>query len=205
MYIVGLTGGIGSGKSEAAKLFAELGAPVVDVDVISHELTTKGQATLKKIAQVFGKDILNSDGSLNRAALRQKVFADSEAREKLEAILHPAIYNKATERLEENASAPYQILAIPLLFESDRYLKIINRSLVIDSDTKLQIARASKRDGLLEADIQKIIDVQMPREKRNALADDIILNDGSIEELKEKVKQVHEKYIHTCVIDNSNP
>ena len=205
MYIVGLTGGIGSGKSEAAKLFAELGAPVVDVDVISHELTTKGQATLKKIAQVFGKDILNSDGSLNRAALRQKVFADSEARKKLEAILHPAIYNKATERLEENASAPYQILAIPLLFESDRYLKIINRSLVIDSDTKLQIARASKRDGLLEADIQKIIDVQMPREKRNALADDIILNDGSIEELKEKVKQVHEKYIHTCVIDNSNP
>ncbi len=205
MYIVGLTGGIGSGKSEAAKLFAELGAPVVDVDVISHELTTKGQATLKKIAQVFGKDILSSDGSLNRAALRQKVFADSEARKKLEAILHPAIYNKATERLEENASAPYQILAIPLLFESDRYLKIINRSLVIDSDTKLQIARASKRDGLLEADIQKIIDVQMPREKRNALADDIILNDGSIEELKEKVKQVHEKYIHTCVIDNSNP
>ena len=205
MYIVGLTGGIGSGKSEAAKLFAELGAPVVDVDVISHELTTKGQATLKKIAQVFGKDILNSDGSLNRAALRQKVFADSEARKKLEAILHPAIYNKATERLEENASAPYQILAIPLLFESDRYLKIINRSLVIDSDTKLQIARASKRDGLLEDDIQKIIDVQMPREKRNALADDIILNDGSIEELKEKVKQVHEKYIHTCVIDNSNP
>lgn len=205
MYIVGLTGGIGSGKSEAAKLFAELGAPVVDVDVISHELTTKGQATLKKIAQVFGKDILSSDGSLNRAALRQKVFADREARKNLEAILHPAIYNKATERLEENASAPYQILAIPLLFESDRYLKIINRSLVIDSDTKLQIARASKRDGLLEADIQKIIDVQMPREKRNALADDIILNDGSIEELKEKVKQVHEKYIHTCVIDNSNP
>ncbi len=205
MYIVGLTGGIGSGKSEAAKLFAELGAPVVDVDVISHELTTKGQATLKKIAQVFGKDILSSDGSLNRTSLRQKVFADSEARKKLEAILHPAIYNKATERLQENASAPYQILAIPLLFESDRYLKIINRSLVIDSDTKLQIARASKRDGLLEADIQKIIDVQMPREKRNALADDIILNDGSIEELKEKVKQVHEKYIHTCVIDNSNP
>ena len=205
MYIVGLTGGIGSGKSEAAKLFAELGAPVVDVDVISHELTTKGQATLKKIAQVFGKDILSSDGSLNRAALRQKVFGDSEARKKLEAILHPAIYNKATERLEENASAPYQILAIPLLFESDRYLRIINCSLVIDSDTKLQIARASKRDGLLEADIQKIIDVQMPREKRNALADDIILNDGSIEELKEKVKQVHEKYIHTCVIDNSNP
>ena len=205
MYIIGLTGGIGSGKSEAARLFAELGVPIVDVDIISHELTASGQTTLNKIADTFDETILNNDGSLNRTSLRQKVFADSEAREKLEAILHPAIYNKATERLEENASAPYQILAIPLLFESDRYLKIINRSLVIDSDTKLQIARASKRDGLLEADIQKIIDVQMPREKRNALADDIILNDGSIEELKEKVKQVHEKYIHTCVIDNSNP
>ena len=205
MYIVGLTGGIGSGKSEAARLFAELGVPIVDVDIISHELTASGQATLKEITEVFGKDILNSDGSLNRAALRQKVFTDCEARKKLEAILHPAIYNKAIERLQENASAPYQILAIPLLFESDRYLNIINRSLVIDSDTKLQIARASKRDGLLEADIQKIIDVQMPREKRNALADDLILNDGLIEELKEKIKQVHEKYINTCVIDNSNP
>jgi dephospho-CoA kinase len=205
MYIVGLTGGIGSGKSEAARLFAELGVPIVDVDIISHELTASGQATLKEITVVFGKDILNSDGRLNRAALRQKVFTDGEARKKLEAILHPAIYNKAIERLQENASAPYQILAIPLLFESDRYLNIINRSLVIDSDTKLQIARASKRDGLLEADIQKIIDVQMPREKRNALADDLILNDGLIEELKEKIKHVHEKYINTCVIDNSNP
>ena len=205
MYIVGLTGGIGSGKSEAARLFAELGVPIVDVDIISHELTASGQATLKEITEVFGKDILNSDGSLNRAALRQKVFTDCEARKKLEAILHPAIYNKAIERLQENASAPYQILAIPLLFESDRYLNIINRTLVIDSDKKLQIARASKRDGLLEADIQKIIDVQMPREKRNALADDIILNDGLIEELKDKIKQIHEKYINTCVIDNSNP
>ena len=205
MYIVGLTGGIGSGKSEAARLFAELGVPIVDVDIISHELTASGQATLKEITEVFGKDILNSDGSLNRAALRQKVFTDGEARKKLEAILHPAIYNKAIERLQENASAPYQILAIPLLFESDRYLNIINRSLVIDSDKKLQVARASKRDGLLETDIQKIIDVQMPREKRNALADDIILNDGLIEELKDKIKQIHEKYINTCVIDNSNP
>lgn len=205
MYVVGLTGGIGSGKSEAASLFAELGVPVVDVDIISHELTASGEATLKEITEVFGKDILNSDGSLNRAALRQKVFTDGEARKKLEAILHPAIYKKVLERLQENASAPYQILAIPLLFESDRYLNIINRSLVIDSDKKLQVARASKRDGLLEADIQKIIDVQMPREKRNALADDLILNDGLIEELKEKIKQVHEKYINTCVIDNSNP
>jgi dephospho-CoA kinase len=205
MYVVGLTGGIGSGKSEAARLFAELGVPIVDVDIISHELTASGQGTLEEIAQVFGKDMLNSDGSLNRAALRQKVFADREARKKLETILHPAIYNKAMEALNKNATAPYQVLAIPLLFESDRYLKIINRSLVIDSSPEMQISRASKRDGLSESDIQKIIDIQIPREKRNALADDIILNDGLIEELKEKIKRVHEKYINTCVIDNSNP
>lgn len=205
MYVVGLTGGIGSGKSEAAKLFAELGVPIVDVDIISHQLTTNGQATLKKIAEDLGQDILNSDGSLNRRALRQKVFADREARKKLEAILHPAIYNKAIEALEKNASAPYQILAIPLLFESDRYLKVINRSLVIDSNPEIQIARASKRDGLSEADIQKIIDIQISREKRNSLADDVILNNGSIKELREKIKQVHEKYINTCAIDKSNP
>lgn len=205
MYVVGLTGGIGSGKSEAARLFAELGVPIVDVDIISHELTASGQGTLEEITQVFGKDMLNSDGSLNRVALRQKVFADREARKKLETILHPAIYNKAMEALNKNATAPYQVLAIPLLFESDRYLKIINRSLVIDSSPEMQISRASKRDGLSESDIQKIIDIQIPREKRNALADDIILNDGLIEELKEKIKRVHEKYINTCVIDNSNP
>jgi dephospho-CoA kinase len=205
MYIIGMTGGIGSGKTEATKLFTELGVPIVDVDIISHELTARGQATLKEIAQAFGQDILNDDGDLNRTALRKKVFANSEARKSLEDILHTAIFNKALEALKKNASAPYQILAIPLLFESDRYLEIISRSLVIDSPPEMQIARASRRDGLLEADIQKIIGVQMSRTKRNSLADDLILNDGSIEELRQKIKQLHEKYINTCTIDNSNP
>ncbi len=205
MYIIGMTGGIGSGKTETTKLFTELGVPIVDVDIISHELTARGQVTLKEIAQAFGQDILNDDGDLNRTALRKKVFANSEARKSLEDILHPAIFNKALEALKKNASAPYQILAIPLLFESDRYLEIISRSLVIDSPLEMQITRASKRDELLEADIQKIIDVQMSRTKRNSLADDLILNDGSIEELRQKIKQLHEKYINTCTIDNSNP
>lgn len=205
MYIIGMTGGIGSGKTEATKLFTELGVPIVDVDIISHALTARGQATLKEIAQAFGQDILNDDGDLNRTALRKKVFANSEARKSLEDILHPAIFNKALEALKKNASAPYQILAIPLLFESDRYLEIISRSLVIDSPPEMQIARASKRDGLLEADIQKIIGVQMSRTKRNSLADDLILNDGSIEELRQKIKQLHEKYMNTCTSDNSNP
>jgi len=204
MYIVGLTGGIGSGKSEATRLFAKLGVPVVDLDIISHELTASGQATLKEIAQAFGEDVLNDDSSLNRAALRHKIFADNKARNKLEAILHPAIYNKAKEALTKNASAPYQILAIPLLFESDRYVNIINRSLVIDSDPAIQITRASKRDGVSQTEIQKVIDVQMPSIQRNSLADDIIINNGSIEDLEKKVRQLHERYINTCIFEKSN-
>jgi dephospho-CoA kinase len=204
MYIVGLTGGIGSGKSEATRLFAQLGVPIVDLDIISHELTASGQGTLKEIAHTFGQDVLNDDGSLNRATLRHKVFADNKARKKLEAIIHPAIYNKAIEALAKNASAPYQILAIPLLFESDRYVNIINRSLVIDSDPTIQITRASKRDGVSQTEIQKVIDVQMPRIKRNSLADDIIINNGSIEDLEKKIRQLHERYINTCIFEKSN-
>lgn len=204
MFIVAMTGGIGSGKSEAARLFSELGVPIVDVDIISHQLTAAGQPTLEELAKEFGDEVLNNDGSLNRGTLRQKVFANDDTRKRLEAILHPAIYEKAMAALQKNASAPYQILAIPLLFESDRYLNSINRSLVIDSTPEMQIARASKRDGLSRDAIQKIIDVQMPRGKRNALADDIILNNGSIAELREKIRQLHERYINTCIFNQSN-
>ena len=203
MYIIGLTGGIGSGKSEAAKLFSKLGVPIVDVDKISRDLTIEGQPIIKEIAKAFGQEILINDRTLNREQLRSIIFADESARKKLEAILHPAIYNKAIEELQKNTSAIYQILVIPLLFESDRYLKIINRSLVIDSDPEMQISRASSRDHHSREDIQKIINAQMPREQRNLLADDIILNDGSIEALDQKIAQLHEKYVNTCVFKKS--
>ena len=204
MFIIGLTGGIGSGKSEAAKLFSKLGVPIVDVDQISHALTQEGQPILKEIANVFGQEVLINNSVLNRDKLRSIIFADPTARKNLEAILHPAIYNKTIEALQKNNAAPYQILVIPLLFESERYLNIINRSLVIDSDPEMQISRASKRDHHSREDIQKIIAAQMPREQRNLLADDIILNDGSIDSLDKKVTQLHEKYINTCVFDKSN-
>ena len=203
MYIIGLTGGIGSGKSEAAKLFSKLGVPIVDVDKISRDLTIEGQPIIKEIAKAFGQEILINDRTLNRDQLRSIIFADESARKKLEAILHPAIYNKAIEELQKNTSAIYQILVIPLLFESDRYLKIINRSLVIDSDPEMQISRASSRDHHSREDIQKIINAQMHREQRNLLADDIILNDGSIEALDQKIAQLHEKYVNTCVFKKS--
>ena len=148
MWIVGMTGGIGCGKSEAAKQFAALGVPIVDVDKISHELTAPGQATLKAIALAFGADILNAAGELNRAALREKIFSDPQAKNILEAIMHPAIYERVLNKLDEHKNAAYQIIDIPLLFESERYLKLINRSLVIDCDPAMQINRVKERSGL---------------------------------------------------------
>ena len=203
MFIVGLTGGIGCGKSEVSRLFSELGVPIVDVDVISHQLTAKGQATLQAIANQFGTDVLNKDGSLNREYLREIVFNNPEARHALEAIMHPAIYDQAMIELNRNKAIPYQILAVPLLFESTRYQKLINHSLVIDCDSATQIDRASKRDGSSKSQIEKIIAAQIPRETRNQLADDIITNNGSLDDLKEKVIQLNDKYRNTCAVTQS--
>src|SRR5690606_9862708 len=121
MYLVGLTGGIGSGKTEVARIFAELGVPVVDTDAIAHALTSAGHPVLKEIIAQSGDSYLQADQTLDRAALRDKVFSDTQARYQLEAILHPAIYDAVLQALQENAAAPYQVIAIPLLFESKRY------------------------------------------------------------------------------------
>ena len=203
MLVIGLTGGIGSGKSEVSRLFSELGVPIVDVDVISHQLTAKGQSTLQAIANQFGTIVLNKDGSLNRERLREIVFNKPEARHALEAIMHPAIYEEAMIELNRNKAIPYQILVVPLLFESTRYQKLINHSLVIDCDSATQIDRASKRDGSSKSQIEKIIAAQIPRETRNQLADDIITNNGSLDDLKEKVIQLNDKYRNTCAATQS--
>lgn len=204
MFVVALTGGIGSGKSEAAKIFATLGVPITDVDLIAHELTAAGQPLLQEIVKAFGKDYLLADGSLDRKAMRDKVFADDSARARLEAILHPAIHRQALLELNKNNAAKdasYQLLVIPLLFESNRYQDIVNRTLVIDCDESLQIARAMQRNkGLSEQAVRAIMSAQVPREKRIALADDVIVNNGSLEDLHEKVSNIHEKYIHTCIV-----
>ncbi|HLD09941.1 MAG TPA: dephospho-CoA kinase, partial [Methylophilaceae bacterium] len=192
--------GIGSGKSEAAQIFASLGVPVVDVDAISHQLTSAGSPVLKEIINVFGKSYLLADGSLDRAALREKVFADEAARRQLEEILHPAIHEQALQALSKNTGAPYQILVIPLLFEGSRYQDIINRTLVIDCDESLQIARAIKRSGLSEQAVITIMGVQVSRKMRLALADDVIENNGSLQELSKKIEQIHKKYMQTCIV-----
>lgn len=206
MFVVGLTGGIGSGKSEAARIFSALGVPVTDVDLIAHQLTASGQPLLQEIAMAFGKDYLLENGTLDRKALREKVFSDDSARGQLEAILHPAIHRHALRELGDNSLAvkskiPYQILVIPLLFEGSRYQDIIHRTLVIDCDESLQISRAMQRDsGLSKQAVLAIMKAQVPRKKRIELADDVIENDGSLGALKAKVSKIHEKYIHTCIV-----
>ena len=208
MFIVALTGGIGSGKSEAAKIFAELGVPVTDVDVISHQLTASNQPLIQDIEANFGKQYITPEGALNRAAMRTLIFNDDNARAKLNALMHPAIYDAALIQLQANQiniskSAPYQILAIPLLFESSRYAAHINRILLIDCDEATQIARVRRRSQLPESEILQIIKAQTPRKKRLKLADDIIENNENVAKLHEKIVKVHQKYLNTCIVSKT--
>lgn len=203
MFVVGLTGGIGSGKSEAAKLFAELGVPVTDVDVISHQITGANQPLIKDIEANFGYAYITPEGALNRVAMRKLVFNDDAARAKLNAILHPTIYEEALKQLEQNKQAPYQILAIPLLFESPRYSPHINRILLIDCDEATQIARVKLRSQLPESEILQIIKAQTPRKKLLSLANDIIKNNENVAELRGKVIEIHQKYLNTCIVSKT--
>lgn len=203
MYIVALTGGIGSGKSEAAKQFAQLGVPVVDTDVIAHTLTATGSTMLSEISKIFGTGILNEDGSLNRAGLRAHVLNNPAERIKLEKLLHPAIYEHAIKQLTDNdnrLSPQYQILVVPLLFENNRYQNAINKTLVIDCEESLQIKRAMARSKLTENEVTAIMAAQTTRAVRLKNADEIIENNGSLEELIKNVKKIHKKLIKTCIV-----
>jgi dephospho-CoA kinase len=200
MYVVALTGGIGSGKSEAARIFAELGVPVTDVDEIAHALTADNAPLNQVIAAEFGAQYITPTGALNRAAMRQLVFTDDSARAKLNAILHPAIFDNALAALQANIHAPYQVLAIPLLFESPRYLPHVNRILLIDCDEKLQIERVKNRSKMTTAEVKAIIATQTPRKTRLKMADDVIENNENIENLRNKIVIAHQKYINTCIV-----
>ena len=203
MYVVALTGGIGSGKSEAAKIFAELGVPVTDVDAISHQLTAANQPLVKELEVNFGSQYITSSGALNRAAMRDLVFGDKNALAKLNAILHPAIYAEAITQLQQHAHAPYQILVIPLLFESPRYSPHIDRILVIDCDEKTQIMRVKQRSNLPESQIIKVISTQISRKQRLILANDVIENNENVENLREKILLIHKNYINTCILSKT--
>lgn len=193
MLVVGLTGGIGSGKTLATEHFARLGITVVDADLAARAVVEPGQPALTEIADAFGAGVIQADGSLDRAALRRIVFADPEARRRLEAITHPRIAEEIRAQIAASTS-PYTILVSPLLFESgqDRFTQ---RTLLIDAHESLQRQRAAARDKVSEQQIEAIMAAQMSREERRARATDVILNDGHIEHLHAMVERLHQLYL----------
>ena len=194
VYVVGLTGGIGSGKSAAANLFAALGAAIVDTDVIARELTAPAGPAIPEIRSQFGAEYLTADGALDRAKMRLLVFQDPTARQKLEAILHPRIRAESRARIAA-ADRPYAIVVVPLLLETGAYRDLTDRVLVVDSAEERQIQRTSQRSALTAADVRAIMAAQLPRAERLARADDVLSNDGSMEELRRQVGELHAKYL----------
>jgi dephospho-CoA kinase len=196
MYKVGLTGGIGCGKTTVSNLFLSLNIPVIDADKISHRLVEPGQALLADVTATFSNKVLNPDGSLNRTALRDIVFSDPIQRNKLEAIMHPAIF-KEMQRIVDAQVTPYCIVSIPLLFETDA-TAFVHRILLVDCPEELQIQRVKERDGLSEDSIRLIMRSQVDRKFRLTHADDIIHNDGNSDKLAEQVKKLHNFYLSMC-------
>ena len=193
-FVVGLTGGIGSGKSAAADAFAALGVSVVDTDVIAHELTAAGGAAMPALVAAFGAEVAAVDGALDRARMRRLVFADPAARERLEAILHPLIRALSAERCRL-ALSPYVILAVPLLVESGTYRERCDRIVAVDCPESLQISRVMARNGLAEAEVRAIMVTQASRAERLAVADDVIANDDDLANLEKQVGELHRKYL----------
>ncbi|HXV11849.1 MAG TPA: dephospho-CoA kinase [Burkholderiales bacterium] len=193
-FCVGLTGGIASGKTSAAKRFEELGAAVIDTDAIAHELTGPGGAAMAKIGDAFGADFVAPDGSLERIRMRQLVFGDPRARAKLEAILHPLIRAQARAQIAA-AQQPYVMVVVPLLLETGAYRELVQRVLVVDCSEAQQIERAMRRSGLAESDVRAILAVQLSRAERLERADDVIDNSGGLETMRRQVDAMHAKYL----------
>lgn len=196
VFTVGLTGGIGSGKSTVATLFAELGAYIIDADVIAHQLSLPPSPALEAVAQQFGADYLTKDGTLDRPKMRDLVFNQPTAHQQLDNIFHPLIYQHIHSLLyEKDIVAPYVILAVPLLFESNRYSTMIHRRLVVDCSIELQIARTMHRSSINREMVVKIMATQVSREDRLAQADDIITNDQDLSHLYNQVSLLHHRYL----------
>ncbi len=190
---IGLTGGIASGKSTVADLFAARGVPIIDTDEIAREVVAPDTTGLAMITAAFGPEILRPDGALDRAALRQKVFTDDSLREQLEAILHPLIRSSTLEASARYADADYQVLVVPLLVETG-FRELVDRVLVVDCPTATQRSRLMARDAESEASANDMIRAQISREERLAVADDVISNDAGREALEPAVQALHQKY-----------
>ncbi|MDH3418144.1 MAG: dephospho-CoA kinase [Gammaproteobacteria bacterium] len=193
MFRIGLTGGIASGKSTAADVFTELGAAVVDTDVIARDVVAPGESGLEAVAAEFGSDVLLPNGELDRRALRSIVFSDPQRREVLESILHPLIRAR-TLRVIASLEAPYVIVVVPLLLETG-FAELVERILVVDCPEAQQLERLRQRDGVGESEAQAMLAAQTDRQTRLARADDVIDNSGSIEATRAQVKALHERYL----------
>lgn len=197
MLIIGLTGGIGSGKSTVAHHFETLGIPVIDADVIARDLVAPGQPALQEITQQFGAEFILPNGELDRTQLRQHVFNNDDERKRLEAILHPRAHAKAQRRIAIHQTTtpqpPYIILCVPLLIESG-WTNLVQRVLVVDSSRENQIQRTRQRDGLSVEQINHIIDSQIDHDTRLTAADDVINNNDNLDALIQQVDALHQKY-----------
>jgi len=194
MLSIALTGGIGSGKSAASAIFHELGAPIIDADQIAHALTAVGTVSFKAILDYFGDTFANEDGSLNRNKIRKAVFNDSDKKQWLESLLHPIIRKTMFEQAHQHRDKPFCLFIIPLLIESKNYADF-DRVCVIDCEKNQQIDRATRRDQLSELEINAILNSQATREDRLGAADDVILNNGSLEKLQDQILNLNGFYI----------
>lgn len=192
MLAVGLTGGIGSGKSRVSDAFARLGVPVIDTDIIARELVAPGQPALDEIRAAFGDAVFTAEGELDRRALRQRIFSQPDQRRKLEAILHPRIRAEVRRQIAA-LSAPWVLIVIPLLLESGQG-DLVQRVLVVDAPVELQRARTTQRDRISEEEVDRILAAQLSREQRLAAADDVIVNDGSLADLQQQVEKHYHFY-----------
>jgi dephospho-CoA kinase len=194
MFVVALTGGIGSGKSTVADAFAALGVPVIDTDVIARELTAPGGAALNPVREAFGESVMQPDGSLDRAALRRRVFSDTEARLRLEAILHPLIRQRVEQALS-GLTAHYALIVVPLLVETGAYRDVLQRILVVDCPELTQVERVMARSGFAREAVGAILAAQATRAERLAIADDVIANTATPEDLRAMVATLHQRYL----------
>ena len=188
MFIIGLTGGIGSGKSAAATILKRLGLKIIDLDQITHDLMKPSELGYIEIKKEFGEKYIDTKGAIDRKLLREEIFSSLDLKKRIESILHPIIFEECSKQLNKLKHEKYIVLVIPLLFETKNYISLIDESLLIDCDLETQIERVIKRDSVSKALANRIIKNQMNRQDKQLLADKVILNDGNINHLKTQLR-----------------
>jgi len=195
MFIIGLTGGIGSGKSAAAKILKELGLKVIDLDQITHELMMPSELGYIEIKKEFGEKYIDTKGAIDRRLLREEIFSSFDLKKRIESILHPIIFEECNKQLNLLKHEKYIVLVIPLLFETKNYISLIDEALLIDCDLETQIERVMQRDSISKALANRIIKNQMNRQEKLLLADKVILNDGNINHFKTQLDSYYKKLL----------